>query len=150
MARGITTAYQFSVNTLADDTFQVVQFVGEEGVSQPFRFEFVLASTEPDLDLATLVGEAATFTITKDDFSRTIHGIVSDLSQTEETTAGIYLYSAVLVPRLARLTLSRQNQIYGTIDPVDVIKIVTAELGESAGQGGPQRHGSLGLSSTDF
>jgi type VI secretion system VgrG family protein len=149
MAQGITTTYRFSVNTLDDATFQVVQFTGEESISKPFRFEFVLASTNPELDIAALVGESATFTITKDDISRPICGIVSDFHQTEETTAGTYLYSAVLVPRLSRLKLSRQNQIYGTMNPVDVIQIVTDELGESASQAGPQRR-SLGLSSTDF
>src|SRR5215472_4311458 len=121
MAIGVTTAYRFSVNTLSNDAFEVVEFTGEEAISKPFRFEFVLASTDADLDLAPLIGETAQFTITKDDFSRTIHGVVSELCQTEETTAGVYLYSAVLVPRFARLRLSRQNQIYGTIDPVDVI-----------------------------
>src|SRR5215469_10604841 len=64
MAMGVTTAYRFSVNTLSNDAFEVVEFTGEEAISKPFRFEFVLASTDADLDLAPLIGETAQFTIT--------------------------------------------------------------------------------------
>ncbi len=150
MSQTVQTSFRFSISSLAADALQVVQFTGEEEISRPFRFELLLAATDPALDLAGLVGETAQFTLDKDGAERILYGIVAEFYQTDMPVPGVYLYRAVLVPRLSRLQLSRQNQIYGTTLPLDVIGVVTAELGESAQQGGVARHGTLGLSSTDY
>jgi type VI secretion system VgrG family protein len=150
VSQTVQTSFRFSISSLAADALEVVHFTGEEEISRPFRFELLLAATDPALDLAGLVGETAQFTLDKDGAERILYGIVAEFYQTDMPVPGVYLYRAVLVPRLSRLQLSRQNQIYGTTLPLDVIGVVTAELGESAQQGGVARHGTLGLLSTDF
>ena len=150
MSQVISTTFSFTVAALPRNTFQVVHFVGEEWISRCFQFELTLAATDPSLDLAELVGEAASLTIDKDGVSRPTHGIVTQFEQLEETTPGTYLYRAVLEPRFARLKLSKQNQIFGTISPVDVTAILSTHLGTATRQAGPARHGTLNLAQTDF
>lgn len=97
---------------ISSDLFQVVGFDGVEAISELFRFEMDLLSTDPDIDLASLVGKNASLEISKDGEQRDFHGVIASLEQGAEAQFDHYCYKAVLVPRMWLMSLSKQNQIY--------------------------------------
>jgi type VI secretion system VgrG family protein len=99
-------------DNIASDLFQVTGFDGVEAISELFRFEIDLLSTDPDIDLESLVGKHASLAITKDGEQRDFHGVIAIMEQRAEAQYDHYCYKAVLVPRLWLMSLSRQNQIY--------------------------------------
>ncbi len=138
----------FESKAIASDTFKVVRFEGEEAISQPFRFEIVLVSEEPDIDAGKVLGQPATLSMQRGDDgpTRRINGILSEFTQDREGQYGHYLYRAVLVPRLWLLSLSQQNQIYQNMA---AHKIVEEEL-IGAQDKGPAELAAIGLTSEDF
>ncbi|MDN4502260.1 type VI secretion system tip protein TssI/VgrG [Alteromonadaceae bacterium BrNp21-10] len=106
---------------IATDLFQVISFEGTEAISQPFKFSIDLLSAEHDIDLEKLVGKEATFSISRDDATRNIHGVILAMHQGEEAQFDHYHYHAVLVPRISLMNLSRQNQIYQEKTVPDVV-----------------------------
>jgi type VI secretion system VgrG family protein len=99
-------------DNIASDLFQVTGFDGVEAISELFRFEIDLLSTDADIDLESLVGKHASLAITKDGEQRDFHGVIASLEQDAEAQFDHYCYKAVLVPRLWLMSLSKQNQIY--------------------------------------
>lgn len=106
----------------SDELFHVTGFEGVEEISQPFRFEINLVSDDPNIDMEALVGQKANLNIRRDDHERAIYGVISELSQAEETQFDYYSYKAVLVPRMWLNHLSRQNQIYQEQNVPDIVK----------------------------
>ncbi len=103
---------RFTSDTLPNDTFQVLQFDGEEQMSQLFRFELRLVSRDPNIDFKTVLEGQASLAITSQNETRCIHGMLSEFEQGRARDGGLYEYRAVLVPRLWMMTQSVQNQIY--------------------------------------
>lgn len=104
--------FSFHSSALPEDTFALVSFTGEEGLSRLYQFELLLASRRLDLDLQAPLDQPATLTCHRpngQDLAR--HGILCDLEQLHEQD-GVGLYRAHLVPRLWRLTLTLHQQVF--------------------------------------
>ncbi len=107
-------AFTFESRALPKETFSVVRFSGEEGLSTLYRFEILLISEEQDLDIATVLQHPATFTI-KDRFANgpelPFHGILSAFEQLHQF--GPYtFYRTELRPKLWWLTQTHHNQVF--------------------------------------
>ncbi|PTN36719.1 type VI secretion system Vgr family protein [Desulfonatronum sp. SC1] len=107
-------AFTFVSQALPEDTFTVVRFSGEEGLSTLYRFEILLVSEKEDVDLTAVLQNPATLTI-KGRFSGAedlpYHGILSSFEQMHQ--AGEYVfYRAELRPKAWWLTLTHHNQIF--------------------------------------
>ncbi|SMP82670.1 Phage late control gene D protein (GPD), partial [Desulfonatronum zhilinae] len=107
-------AFTFISNALPKDTFSVVRFSGEEGLSTLYNFEILLVSEKEDIDLTTVLQNPATFTI-KGSISGSedlpFHGILSAFEQMHQAGA-YFFYRAELRPKLWWLTLTQHNQIF--------------------------------------
>ena len=53
-------AFQFQSQAVAKDTFAVVRFHGEEGLSELYSFEILLVSEKADLDLESILQSVIT------------------------------------------------------------------------------------------
>ncbi|MGF1605832.1 MAG: type VI secretion system Vgr family protein [Rhodothalassiaceae bacterium] len=115
--------------------FQVAACRGEEAISRPYRFVLDLICEDDRLDLRALLFRAAELTLSGPMSRRTVHAVVTHLAQGRGTTTGRGHYVATLEPVLAKLELSRQNQIYGTDEQVSVVDVVTAELTGTGARG---------------
>lgn len=107
-------AFTFESKALPGDTFSVVRFSGEEGLSMLYRFEILLISEQQDIDLTAVLQNPATFTI-KGQFAQgpdlPFHGILATFEQMHRF--GPYtFYRAELRPRLWWLTLTHHNQVF--------------------------------------
>lgn len=66
------------------------------------------------------------------------------------TPQGHCIYRAVLVPRLKKLTLTRQNQIHGTTSEMSVREVLNDELSAASLHGAPAAKVSGRLGLNDF
>ncbi len=66
------------------------------------------------------------------------------------TPQGDYIYRAVLVPRLKKLALTRQNQIHGTTLEMSVREVLNDELTAASLHGAPAAKVSGRLGLNDF
>lgn len=130
MASHLTARYVFKASVLPDDALAVVDFVGDEALSQPFRFVANLVSSDPDIDFEKVVNEPASLLMLRGDDVAPVHGIVTDFQQgrmVSMTLGDRYLYRAVLVPRLHRLSFSHQSRIFQNLTVEEIVTKVLAE-----------------------
>ncbi|CAB3860178.1 type VI secretion system Vgr family protein [Achromobacter animicus] len=98
--------------TIGDEPFDVVEFTLQEGLSETFLLEVELASSNPAIDFGEVLDRAALLTIWHGDTAvRYVHGAVSSFVQ-GDTGFRRSRYSAIVEPRLARLSLSSDWRIF--------------------------------------
>jgi type VI secretion system VgrG family protein len=103
---------RFESRALPADTFQVLQFDGEEEISKLYHFELRLVSRDPDIDFESVLQSSAQLAITAQGNTRYLNGMLSEFEQRGQWQNGLYEYRAVLVPRLWIMAQSTQNQIF--------------------------------------
>jgi len=108
---------------------------GEEAISRPYRFVLDLICEDPRWDLRELLYREAVLTLTGRFTERRVHAVLTGFDQLGDVTSGRAQYQAILEPVLAKLAMSRQNQIYGTDEDVSVVDVVTAELTGTGARG---------------
>lgn len=103
--------FSFSSDALDKDTFGVVRFQGEEGLSRPYNFEIMLVSTNMDIDLAKVVQSPARLTVHRDEGDDAVYnGILANFEQLYQV-GGFCFYRTYLVPKLWWLSLTHHNQV---------------------------------------
>ncbi|MHA6194122.1 type VI secretion system Vgr family protein [Pseudomonas wadenswilerensis] len=115
--------------TAGSDEFEVVEFHLVEGLSETFRLDVQLSSTNPAVDFGEVLDRPALFTLWQGEQPvRYVHGSVSTFQQ-GETGFRRTRYRAIIEPRLARLNLCSDWRIFQTLSVPD---IVTAMLKKHA------------------
>ena len=100
---------------VGDESFEVVGFSLEEGLSETFKLEVDLASAKAAIDFGSVLDRASLLTIWHGDTPvRYVHGAVSSFVQ-GDTGFRRTRYSAVVEPRLARLKLSSDWRIFQSL-----------------------------------
>jgi type VI secretion system secreted protein VgrG len=121
--------YSFVVDVLDRDTFAVVEFTGEEGLSQPYRFEVMLVSEDGEIDFSRVMEGRACFTIHREDGDEIdFHGVLESFEQLH-STEGYVFYRASVVPRLQWLSMTHHNQIFLYKTVPEVIEAVLKDGG---------------------
>ena len=112
MSSQIERLFSFISSAAPEDTFQVVNFIGTEGISQLYRFEIMLVSKNHELDLEQVLEAGATFRFECDnDGLSFFFGVLSKFEQLHSYGAYAF-FRAVLVPKLWWSTQSIQNQVF--------------------------------------
>ncbi|WP_153075575.1 type VI secretion system Vgr family protein [Paraburkholderia bonniea] len=132
------TAFEYSFECAGHvaGTFLVSQWQGQERVSEPYRFEILLASKLATLEPQSLLGSRATLTI--NDANGTVarrHGVLTSVAQLDCDDHFTY-YRVVLEPRLARLREWIYSEIYLNLALPDVIRQVLRQGALTAEPGG--------------
>lgn len=103
--------FSFDIQGFDKNTFHVVRFTGEEGLSELYRFEIVLYAGDKDVDFEKALTNTATFSILRQQGNIPFHGILERFEQLSHS--GPYsFYRAVLVPKAWWLTQTTHNQIF--------------------------------------
>ncbi|MCB0259701.1 MAG: type VI secretion system tip protein VgrG [Calditrichaeota bacterium] len=114
--------YKLACDALAEDALYVISFEGISALSQPFEYRFQLLSEDENLSGANILNKNATFTLFRDPMKAVkIHGIISHFEQHGRSNDYVF-YHAVLVPRLWRLNLTRNSEVYQNLKVEDVVK----------------------------
>jgi len=126
----MTAALQFTIDGLAPDALRAYAVDGTEALSSLYSFDIdCLGQNGRALDSLALVGQRATLRINVEGAEpRSVHGIIDAMEIEPPSIFGDARYRFRLVPWLARLELSRSNQIHGTANAVSVPDVIEAEL----------------------
>ena len=119
-----------SLPNTSDDSVYVESVSGREGLGKCYEFTVGLLSNQP-LDIEAMLGGAAQIKITVLDEELIANGVVSGGRANNPTQRREYCYSVTIVPELAMLAYSGQNQVYGTDRDVTVVDIVEGELSDA-------------------
>jgi type VI secretion system secreted protein VgrG len=103
--------FSFISDVLPVETFTVVRFRGEEGLSRCYRFEVELVAEETAIDLTAVLKSPAMFTIRRPEGDVPFHGVLAAFSQLQQMENYVF-YRAVLVPKLWWLSLTHHNQVF--------------------------------------
>jgi type VI secretion system secreted protein VgrG len=133
MSQAYQNTYTFRSQAASDDTFQVVRFSGEEGLSRPYAFDILLVTGNKDLDPTTLVQSTAVFTLKLDQGELPFHGIPA-LFEMQDAFQDHVFYRVVLAPKLWWLTLTRHNQIFLDQDIQGFLTAALTDGGLTPGQ----------------
>lgn len=126
------TMCSFHCDALPLDNLLVSSWQGQDVISRPYRFEAVLASTNPLIDEDALLGQSACLTFC--DAAGTMHnyhGLVTQVQKLDSDDRYSYC-QVVLEPRLTRLRLQRFSEVWLDKDLTGVVRDVLKEAGLSA------------------
>ncbi len=110
------------------DQFLVVRFRGTEGLSQLYRFEIELSSTEESVAFDSIVGKPAVLSINAVTGTRWFHGIVGRFEMTGRTYDQTY-FRAELVPSVWILTHRYNSRIFQNKTVQEIITDVLTKAG---------------------
>jgi type VI secretion system secreted protein VgrG len=123
--------YRIHFSDLAEDAVQVLSFEGEENISQLFKYRITLLSDDAELDAESILNKTATFIMTRgDDDPIKIHGIISHFEQRGRMPDYV-MYYVELVPKMWRLGLTYQSEIYQNMDIEQLVTKVLQDSGFS-------------------
>ncbi|MFC4239072.1 type VI secretion system Vgr family protein, partial [Marinobacter oulmenensis] len=97
------------------------RLVGEQRVSEPFRYTLDCFSQQGDIELKTLMAQPARLSVLQADGGyRHLHGLVSEAALLGED-GGVTYYQLTLVPWLEMLKLGRNSRIFQNRSVVDIL-----------------------------
>jgi type VI secretion system VgrG family protein len=125
---GNKTDYTLKIGSLPVEKLRVVQFFGNETISELFHYSFDIASTDGELNFDDILGQPAHFTINGPKGKRHLHGIVSHF---EQRGKGIKFtsYQAEVVPAIWTLSRRHNCRIFQNQTIPDIIKKVLTDGG---------------------
>ncbi|WP_300652979.1 type VI secretion system tip protein TssI/VgrG [Pseudomonas sp.] len=122
------THFSLSIEGVTHD-LQVLEFSGREAISQPFEFELELVSERPDLDLESLLHQAAFLALSE--AGNGIHGQIYRVAQ-GESGKRLTRYHVTLRPQLAYLAHRTNQRIFQHLTVAKIIGQVLEEHGIQA------------------
>ncbi|WP_079204195.1 type VI secretion system tip protein TssI/VgrG [Pseudomonas sp. CC6-YY-74] len=122
------THFSLSIEGVSHD-LQVLAFSGREAISQPFEFELELVSERPDLDLESLLHQAAFLAMSP--AGNGIHGQIYRVAQ-GESGKRLSRYHLSLRPQLAYLAHRSNQRIFQHLTVAKIIGQVLEEHGIQA------------------
>jgi type VI secretion system secreted protein VgrG len=115
---------------LGDDALLLDSFVGVERVSDPFRFVLRLLSSNPNVDMQSLLTKPAVLTLSlPGSAERHIHGNICRMKLLEEGSDGMAAYEAEVVPWFWFLTLFSDCRIFQNMSVPDIVEKVFKDRG---------------------
>lgn len=129
MANKTGLQFTFQVDGLANDTFSVLEFSGEEALSTPFHFGIKLASRLEDIDPTQTVDHSGTLKIWHNGkMMQMRHGIISEFKQ-GDTGHHHTIYEVSLAPAVIRLSLRQNTRMFQHQSVQEIIQLLLQEMG---------------------
>ena len=119
----------FTVSGMKDE-FRVKGIQGEEGICKLFRFELDLAAESNAIGFADVVEQSGLITISGDNGTRYIHGMVDSFQQRERGPR-FTQYRATLVPKVWRLWQRHDCRIFQEKTTAEIVSKVLEDAGIS-------------------
>ncbi|MFT5236118.1 MAG: type VI secretion system secreted protein VgrG, partial [Shewanella sp.] len=123
--------FHFKAQSLADDSFDILDFTFIERLSSPFEVKLNLLSRLDNLTPEAVVDQAGLMSWSQgDSVERNVHGIVSQFSKGDSGHQHTQ-YSITLVPALSRLKLRKNSRIFQQQSVLAIISTLLNEMGIS-------------------
>ncbi|MFL9988891.1 type VI secretion system Vgr family protein [Paraburkholderia sediminicola] len=122
------TSFSFSCDGVSAQLL-VSEWRGEEGISRPYRFEVLLATTSHEDLTAQLTGAGARLQLfDASGTERVYNGLLFEVEQRDADSQYVY-YHVVLMPRLMALASCRMSDVYLNLDLAGLIAQVIQRSG---------------------
>jgi type VI secretion system secreted protein VgrG len=104
------------------DRLQIRELRGREAISEPFAFDLdVIIPDDTSFGAPTVLGKDVTIVFSVgDDDVRSVHGIVSDITDQPYVLQGFTRHQLHVVPRVHRLSLSRTCEVFLKKSVIDI------------------------------
>jgi type VI secretion system secreted protein VgrG len=122
--------FVFMCSSLPVDTFNVVDFTGEDKISGCYDFKITLRSQDPNISSTDILNKPASIFIYRDGQFFPYSGIVSSFNYVE-TTTDFSTYETHIVPRLWISTLTHQSRVFQRLSVIQVVQKVLDDSGLS-------------------
>ena len=124
---------KLDIPNFSGNTFHIIAMEGEEAISRPyaFRVRFTCADV---LDGSSAVGKPVTLTLAIGTEAFIAAGVITEFRSDDPTPLGDFAYHVTIGPRFSLLDLSRQNQVYGTLNPIKIDDVINGKLSHSFSQ----------------
>ena len=115
------------------DGLDVREFKIHDRLNELFSVELVVVSKDPALDLESLIGQGARFTIELDEASyagtprRNFRGIVSEMHHLRAEEQGLSTYQLTVSPEFWLLTQRSNCRVFQQMTDVDIVKTLLSE-----------------------
>ncbi|MEZ4336770.1 MAG: type VI secretion system tip protein TssI/VgrG [Sandaracinaceae bacterium] len=134
MADTVPVELRFEAEATADVTWVVRAATLREALNTPFSLALEISTDQLDAEPVRLLGTAASFTVTRADFTRTVSGIVASLTEgpeAQDDPEGDRLtVRLVLRPALEALRYRVNTRLFQDVAVPDVLdEVLTAALG---------------------
>ncbi len=107
----------------------IADFTGREAISQTFRFDMRLVSTDREIPFEDLINKPAVLTLVREEVEEKYRGVIVDFSQGGFADRKRVFYHAVLVPRFWLLSLSYQSRVFQNMSVKDIVSDVLKKDG---------------------
>jgi len=115
MASADTSVFSFKVGALPLDTFRVIEFIGQEALSECYHFTIRAVAFDKELKFEEGIGVAGTLYVRGADYEITQYGIITAFTQVPDsdgTVALNFTYEFTLEPRLRGASYTVQSRIF--------------------------------------
>lgn len=120
---------QARVRVASGDNLDVRGFSVSASMSQLFRVELRVVSSNLDLDLDAVIGEEASFTLGTSLSTRTWTGVCVEMDQVRADRQGLATYSLAIAPRAYLLTQRKNYRIFQFTSELDIVRKLLGEWG---------------------
>ena len=120
--------FSFVAAGLGPGAFEVTRFAAREGLAEPYAVDLDLASPDPDIDFAAVLGQPATLVRFRGLDPVPMHGVVTAMDLGARS-ADRTVYHVRLEPALSRLGLAVQSRVFQDATVVDVARDLLDEHG---------------------
>ncbi|WP_394393085.1 type VI secretion system Vgr family protein [Shewanella woodyi] len=123
--------FHFKAQSLADDSFDVLDFNFIESLSSPFEVKLTLLSRLDNLTPEAIVDQTGLMSWSQgESVERHVHGIVSQFSKGDSGHHHTQ-YNVTIVPALSRLKLRKNSRIFQQQNVLVIISTLLNEMGIS-------------------
>jgi len=115
------------VEVASGDPLDVRTFSVKQGMSSLFRVELEVVSTNLEISLGDVIGNAGSFTVITSSSTRTLTGVVIEMRQIKVDHAGLATYALILAPDAWLLTQRKNYRIFQFVSELDIVKTMLGE-----------------------
>ncbi|WP_437930425.1 type VI secretion system tip protein TssI/VgrG [Sorangium sp. So ce291] len=109
--------------------FEVHQIEYRDALNELFELTLDVMSTDPEVDLSSVVGEEIVVELNTEPFLKNVRGIVRRVRQVSAEPTGVSRYELVVVPPLWLTTRGADHRIFQDLTADDVCKVVVGAYG---------------------
>ncbi|WP_437309841.1 type VI secretion system Vgr family protein [Sorangium sp. So ce388] len=109
--------------------FEVHQIEYRDALNELFELTLDVMSTDPEVDLSSVVGEEIVVELNTEPFLKKVHGIVRRVRQLSAEPTGVSRYELVVVPPLWLTTRGADHRIFQHLTADEVCKVVVGAYG---------------------
>ncbi|WP_437758787.1 type VI secretion system Vgr family protein [Sorangium sp. So ce1389] len=109
--------------------FEVHQIEYRDALNELFEVTLDVMSTDPEVDLSSVVGEEIVVELNTEPYLKRVRGIVRRVRQVSAEPTGVSRYELVVVPPLWLTTRGADHRIFQNLTADDVCKVVVGAYG---------------------